>query len=248
MGTCLRVNAVRRDGRQAIEGKAGGWTPGATHRWDADAFNLRLTRPEAVRLRISTAPGASSAAFMPATMPIPAAAAVSAGCSAPVWPPASACWPFSSSSPARPIPGRPTAGCCPACARHRSRLSSCPSASVDGLRWAIPKADRLVIPSGAVATMSHIPDRVRQRRGNRDYIVNRLYVRLAARLGPVSKAEALPRAAAEPVQALRQHRPGRGGRPPGRRCDECEGRRVAGRHAAERGRPGTRRPRKSPSS
>jgi murein DD-endopeptidase MepM/ murein hydrolase activator NlpD len=65
-----------------------------------------------------------------------------------------------------------------------------PSASVDGLRWAIPKADRLVIPTGAVATLSHIPDRVRQRRGSRDYISYRLYVRLAARLGPVSKADA----------------------------------------------------------
>ncbi len=110
--------------------------------------------------------------------------------------------------------------CCPACARRRSPPSSCPSASVDGLRWAIPKADRLVIPTGAVATMSHIPDRVRQRRGNRDYIVNRLYVRLAARLGPVSKAEAQRVPPLEPVQALRQHRPGRRGRPPGRRCDE----------------------------
>jgi murein DD-endopeptidase MepM/ murein hydrolase activator NlpD len=65
-----------------------------------------------------------------------------------------------------------------------------PPSRPDGLRWAIPKADRLVIPTGAVATMSHIPDRVRQRRGNRDYIVNRLYVRLAARLGPVPKSEA----------------------------------------------------------
>jgi murein DD-endopeptidase MepM/ murein hydrolase activator NlpD len=65
-----------------------------------------------------------------------------------------------------------------------------PTARVDGLRWAIPKTDRLVIPSGAVATLSHIPDRVRQRRGTRDYIVYRLFVRVAARLGPVSKAEA----------------------------------------------------------
>lgn len=65
-----------------------------------------------------------------------------------------------------------------------------PTANVDGLHWAIPKSDRLVIPSGAVATLSHIPDRVRQRRGNREYIVYRLFVRLAARLGPVSKAEA----------------------------------------------------------
>jgi murein DD-endopeptidase MepM/ murein hydrolase activator NlpD len=65
-----------------------------------------------------------------------------------------------------------------------------PTTAADGLRWAIPKTDRLVIPTGAVATLSHIPDRVRQRRGTREYIVYRLYVRLAARLGPVSKPEA----------------------------------------------------------
>jgi murein DD-endopeptidase MepM/ murein hydrolase activator NlpD len=64
-----------------------------------------------------------------------------------------------------------------------------PSA-VDGLRWAIPKADRLQIPTGAVATVSHIPDRVRTRKGSRDYIAYRLFIRVAARLGPVSKAEA----------------------------------------------------------
>ena len=34
-----------------------------------------------------------------------------------------------------------------------------PAARVDGLRWAVPKTDKLVIPSGAVATQSYIPDR-----------------------------------------------------------------------------------------
>ena len=65
-----------------------------------------------------------------------------------------------------------------------------PSARVDGLRWAIPKTDRLLIPSGAMATKFVILDAVRQRRGSRDYISNKPYARLVARLGPISKAEA----------------------------------------------------------
>ncbi len=65
-----------------------------------------------------------------------------------------------------------------------------PSASVDGLRWAIPKTDRLLIPGGAMATKFVILDAVRQRRGSRDYIKNKPYARLVARLAPISKAEA----------------------------------------------------------
>ena len=66
-----------------------------------------------------------------------------------------------------------------------------PSARVDGLRWAVPKTDRLLIPSGAMATKFVIFDPVRQRRGNRDYIMNKPYARLVARLAPITKAEAL---------------------------------------------------------
>ena len=66
-----------------------------------------------------------------------------------------------------------------------------PSARVDGLRWAVPKTDRLMIPSGAMATKFVISDPVRQRRGSRDYIMNKPYARLVARLAPISKAEAL---------------------------------------------------------
>ena len=65
-----------------------------------------------------------------------------------------------------------------------------PSARVDGLRWAIPKTDRLLIPSGAMATKFVILDAVRQRRGSRDYIMNKPYARLVARLAPITKAEA----------------------------------------------------------
>ena len=65
-----------------------------------------------------------------------------------------------------------------------------PSARVDGLRWATPKTDRLVVPKGAMATRSIVLDPVRQRRGSRDYIMNKPYARLVARLAPVSKVEA----------------------------------------------------------
>ena len=62
-----------------------------------------------------------------------------------------------------------------------------PVAKIDGLRWAVPKTDKLVVPSGAMATRSYIPDGIRQRRGNREYILNKYYVRLVARLAPVPK-------------------------------------------------------------
>ena len=65
-----------------------------------------------------------------------------------------------------------------------------PTARIDGLRWAIPKTDRLLIPSGAMATKFVILDAIRQRRGNRDYILNKPYARLVARLAPITKAEA----------------------------------------------------------
>src|SRR5215475_438021 len=65
-----------------------------------------------------------------------------------------------------------------------------PTARIDGLRWAIPKTDRLLIPSGAMATKFVILDAMRQRRGNRDYILNKPYARLVARLAPITKAEA----------------------------------------------------------
>ena len=38
------------------------------------------------------------------------------------------------------------------CQRRSACLFRLPSARVDGLRWAIPKTDRLLIPSGAMAT------------------------------------------------------------------------------------------------
>ena len=64
-----------------------------------------------------------------------------------------------------------------------------PTARVDGLRWSLPKTDKLVLPSGAVATASFIPDSIKERRGTRDYLQYKYYMRLVARLAPVSKSQ-----------------------------------------------------------
>jgi murein DD-endopeptidase MepM/ murein hydrolase activator NlpD len=65
-----------------------------------------------------------------------------------------------------------------------------PSARVDGLRWAVPKTGRFSIPSGPMATKFVVLEAVRQRRGSRDYILNKPYARIVARLAPLSKVEA----------------------------------------------------------
>ncbi|MGE3067068.1 MAG: M23 family metallopeptidase [Hyphomicrobiaceae bacterium] len=70
------------------------------------------------------------------------------------------------------------------------RSLSMPSARSDGLRWSTPKTDRLLVASGALATRFIIHEMQRQRRGNREYIINKPYARIVARLGPVSKEEA----------------------------------------------------------
>jgi murein DD-endopeptidase MepM/ murein hydrolase activator NlpD len=74
--------------------------------------------------------------------------------------------------------------------RQAPRALRLPAARVDGLRWAVPKTDKLVVPSGAVATKSYISDGIRQRRaGNREYISYKYYMRMVARLAPVPKAQ-----------------------------------------------------------
>jgi len=66
-----------------------------------------------------------------------------------------------------------------------------PAPREDGLRWAVPKTDKMLIPSGAVAMKSDISEPIKQRRDKREYTLYKYYVRLAARLGPVSKKQAL---------------------------------------------------------
>jgi murein DD-endopeptidase MepM/ murein hydrolase activator NlpD len=64
----------------------------------------------------------------------------------------------------------------------------------DGLKWAVPKVDRLQITTGAKSTRFIIHETLRQRRGGREYIYAKPYVRLVARLAPVppNSAETIP--------------------------------------------------------
>lgn len=69
------------------------------------------------------------------------------------------------------------------------RSGPTPESASAGLPWALPKTDRLQTMSGAVAARLLIHDNSRQRRNNRDMIVNKSYLRLTSRLTPVSAAD-----------------------------------------------------------
>ncbi len=86
-----------------------------------------------------------------------------------------------------------------------------PTSRSEGLRWALPKTDKMVIPSGAVAVRTHHPDRIKQHRGKREYTLYKYYVRLAARLGPVSKKQAQSVPAFDPVRFYADQGPLGGG-------------------------------------
>ncbi len=55
----------------------------------------------------------------------------------------------------------------------------------EGLKWATPKSDRLQITSGAVTVRYLINESLKQRRGGREYIHAKPYVRIVGRLAPV---------------------------------------------------------------
>lgn len=54
-----------------------------------------------------------------------------------------------------------------------------------GLRWAVPKTDRMHTMTSALSARFVIHDSMRQRRGQREMIVNKSYARVLARLAPV---------------------------------------------------------------
>lgn len=64
----------------------------------------------------------------------------------------------------------------------------------DGLKWAIPKSDRLQVTSGAMTTRYMVHDTLKQRRAGRDYIYAKPYVRLVLRLDnvPTKFADVIP--------------------------------------------------------
>ncbi len=51
-----------------------------------------------------------------------------------------------------------------------------------GLRWALPKADKLLTTSGAMSTKFIIYDSIRQKRDNREYLQKKTYARILSRL------------------------------------------------------------------
>jgi murein DD-endopeptidase MepM/ murein hydrolase activator NlpD len=74
--------------------------------------------------------------------------------------------------------------------RQASLALRLPTGGGEGLRWAVPKTDKMQLPKGAVAHKSYIPEPIKQKRGQREYTLNKYYVRLVARLGPVPKGRA----------------------------------------------------------
>lgn len=89
-------------------------------------------------------------------------------------------------------------GLMPALERLRASTDAPPLEALlrrdDGLKWAVPKVDRLQVTSGAKSTRYIIHETLRQRRGGREYIYAKPYVRLVARLAPVppNSAEVIP--------------------------------------------------------
>lgn len=80
-------------------------------------------------------------------------------------------------------------GLMPALERLRASTAAPPLEAMlrhdDGLKWAVPKVDRLQVTTGAKSTRYVIHETLRQRRGGREYIYAKPYVRLVARLAPV---------------------------------------------------------------
>ncbi len=69
-----------------------------------------------------------------------------------------------------------------------------PAPRDDGLKWALPKSDRLQVASGALSTKFIIQDTMRRKQGKQDFIVNKPFARIVARLAPVpvKLAEKIP--------------------------------------------------------
>ena len=73
-----------------------------------------------------------------------------------------------------------------------------------GLKWSVPRSDRLQVLTGAMSTRYIIHETLRQKRGGREYIYAKPYVRLVARLAPVPANYADVYPAVQPIQALRR--------------------------------------------
>lgn len=85
-------------------------------------------------------------------------------------------------------------GIMPALQRLRDSTTTIPLEAMlhreDGLRWAVPKVDRLQIASGAQSTRFVIHETLRQKRGGREYIYAKPYVRIVSHLMPAPQTYA----------------------------------------------------------
>ncbi|MBK9078445.1 MAG: M23 family metallopeptidase [Hyphomicrobium sp.] len=62
--------------------------------------------------------------------------------------------------------------------------------NADGLKWVAPKADRLQLTSGALSTRYIIHESTKSRRDGREYVRQKPYARIVARLAPVPSDDA----------------------------------------------------------
>lgn len=72
-------------------------------------------------------------------------------------------------------------------ASETTRTATRPTATAqqDGLQWSLPKVDKLQMASGAMAMRFVVHEPIRQKRGTREYIHNKPYARITARLAAV---------------------------------------------------------------
>lgn len=91
-----------------------------------------------------------------------------------------------------------------------------------GLKWAMPKSDKLQIASGAMSTRYVIHESLKKKRNGREYIEAKPYVRIVARLStvPPNYADVIPPfnpyklyGGAKPTATAEEEGDGRGGRP-----------------------------------
>jgi hypothetical protein len=102
--------------------------------------------------------------------------------------------------------------------QQASLVLQLPATRSDGLRWSMPRTGKLLIPTGAFAVKNFVAEPVKQRRGAREYTMNKYYVRLAARLGPISRKQAAAVPSLNPIKLYADIAPVEGGeRPTGSR-------------------------------
>ena len=151
-------------------------------------------------------------------------------------PAGSARLPFSSPSPAPWMPRKARATSSNACAIRRWRCLSTAGSTVCGGRS--PRRTNWSSRAEPSRRPPYIADSIKERRGHRDYLQHKYYMRLVARLAPVSKAQAqrVPTfnplklyANSAPLGDADRARPAAGGR---RQADRAQ------RDPAERGRTG----------